>query len=324
MKKLVRFIYRIFIKNAVIRWMWLLALGVYGAKWASENLLGRSQPVPKKTVLKIENHTITYFTIQKGQEDEMVFARKDDSTWFVSKGNVTAKIKQDTIASILKFYNEMKSGAVKKLPKDIEEGTWKPTMTVDISLINTATRSFAIYYAEKDTGNTLVTYIKVPKKRLLLGVQGDIYSLLNPNFNDYRDKNIVRFKADSLTKFIVRNRKDTLLFERKDSTWNCTHERFQVVQKPFKNYLYRMDTLTGFFYYDGSREILDKKAFDSQLVMYDKNDSTVLTTYRTNKGFIVNSTQNADSYFLLDSTYLGYRDIRGIVKGERKGKVKKK
>lgn len=324
MKKIVRFIYRVFIKNAVIRWMWLLALAVYGAKWSSENLLGKSKPVPKKTVLKIENHTITDFTIQKGQEDEMVFARKDDTTWFVSKGNVTAQIKEDTIAAFLKMYNEMKSGVVKKLPKDIEEGTWKPTMSVDITLINTATRSFAIYYAEKDTGNTLVTYIKVPKKRLLLGVQGDIYSLLNPSFNDYRDKNIVRFKADSLTQFIVRNRKDTLVFERKDSIWNCTHERFQVLQKPFKNYLYRMDTLRGFYYYDESREILDKKAIDSQWVMYEKRDSTVLTTFRTNKGFIVHSTQNKDSYFMMDSTYLGYRDIRGIVKAEKKGKVKKK
>jgi Domain of unknown function (DUF4340) len=324
MKKLVRFIYRIFIKNAVIRWMWLLALGVYGIKWSSENLLGKSKPVPKKAVLKIENHTIVNFSIQKGQEDEMVFARKDDSTWFVSKGNITAKIKEDTIASFLKFFNEMKSGVVKKLPADIEEGTWKPTMSVDITLKNTATRAFTIFYAEKDTGNTLVTYIKVPKKRLLLGVQGDIYSLLNPVFNDYRDKNIVRFKADSLTQFIVRNRKDTLSFERKDSTWQCTHERFQVLLKPFKNYLYRMDTLHGFYYYDDSREILDKKTIDSQFVMYEKKDSTVLTTYRTNKGFIVHSTQNNDSYFLLDSTYLGYRDIRGIVKAERKVRGKKK
>jgi hypothetical protein len=324
MKKLVRFIYRVFIKNAVIRWMWLLALGVYGAKWSSENLLGRSKPVPKKAVLKIDNHTITNFSIQKGQEDEMVFARKDDSTWFVSKGNVTAKINEDTIATFLKFFNEMKSGVVKKLPKDIDEGTWKPTMSVDITLKNTATRAFTIYYAEKDTGNTLVTYLKVPKKRLLLGVQGDVYSLLNPTFNDYRDKNIVRFKADSLTKFIVRNRKDTLVFQRKDSTWNCTHERFQVLVKPFKNYLYRMDTLKGFYYYDDSREILDKKAIDSQFVMYENKDSIVLTTYRTNKGFIVNSTQNSDSYFLLDSTYLGYRNIQGIVKAEKKVKVKKK
>ena len=217
----------------------------------------------------------------------------------------------------------MKSNAVKKLPKDIEEGTWKPTMKIDITLKNTATRAFSIFYAEKDTGNTLVSYIKVPKKRLLLGVKSDLYTVLNPNFNDYRDKNIVRFKADSLKQFVIRNRKDTLVFERKDSTWTCTHERYQAVQKAFKNYLYRMDTLKGYFYYDETHDILEKKNIDSQLVMYEKKDSIVLTTYRTDKGFIVHSTQNNDSYFKLDSAYLVYRDIRSIVKADRKVKKKK-
>ena len=324
MKKFVRFLYRIFIKNAVIRWMWMLALAVYGAKWSSENLLGKKKQVPQKTILKIENHTITNFSIQKGDDDEMVFARENDTTWFVSKGNVTAKIKEDTIAAYLKLFNEMKSNAVKKLPKDIEEGTWKPTMKIDVTLKNTATRAFSIFYAERDTGNTLITYIKVPKKRFLLGIKSDLYTFLNPNFNDYRDKNIVRFKADSLKQFAIRNNKDTLVFQRKDSIWSCTHDKYQVVPKVFKNYLYRIDTLKGYFYYDDTRDIFDKKNIDSELVMYEKKDSIVLTTYRTDKGFIVHSTQNNESYFKVDSVYLVYRDVRNIVKADKKVKMKKK
>ncbi len=318
----IRFLYRIFIKNSVIRWMWMIAIGVYGAKWASENLLGKTKSIPKKTILRIENHTITNFSIQKGEEDEMDFSRKDDTTWFVTKGNITAKIRQDTIAAFLEMFNQMRSVSVRKIPKDIEDGTWKPTMKVDIRMINTATRAFSIFYAERITVDSLVTYIKAPKRRILLGVKGDLYSVLNPNFNDYRDKNILRFKDDMLTRFTIRSKKDTLIFEKKDSTWSVLNPRYQVIPKMFKGYLNSMDTLKGFVYYDGTRDILDDKKIDNQIVIANKKDSSVLTTYKTDKGFIVHSSQNNDAYFLIDSSFLGYRNFKYIVKPASKKKGK--
>ena len=79
MSQLLRGFYRIFIKNKIIRWAWMLGLSVWGVKWASENFLKTKNAFFSKTILSISPDDVAAFTIRKGDE-ETTFARADSNS----------------------------------------------------------------------------------------------------------------------------------------------------------------------------------------------------------------------------------------------------
>ena len=174
MSQLLRGFYRIFIKNKIIRWAWMLGLAVWGVKWASENFLKTKNAFFSKTILSISPDDVAAFTIRKGDE-ETTFARAD-SVWLVVKNDVTIKIPTDSVAVYLNLFSKMTSYSIKKLSdKPEDEGVDdKALFKIFISKNNNTTDSLSIFYTDKDSvSGNILTYIKLPNERLLHGVEGN-------------------------------------------------------------------------------------------------------------------------------------------------------
>ena len=94
MSKLLRAFYRIFIKNRFIRWTWMLALVLFGVRYATERGLAWKKTPLSKTVVSITAESVSAFTIRRGEDDEITFTI-GDSAWLVVKNNITLRLPVD-------------------------------------------------------------------------------------------------------------------------------------------------------------------------------------------------------------------------------------
>ena len=323
MSQLLRGFYRIFIKNKIIRWAWMLGLAVWGVKWASENFLKTKNAFFSKSILSISPDDVAAFTIRKGDE-ETTFARAD-SVWLVVKNDVTIRIPTDSVAVYLNLFSKMTSYSIKKLsdkPEDesIED---KALFKIFISKNNNTTDSLSIFYTAKDSvSGNILTYIKLPKERLLQGIEGNLVTLFDKDFNDFRNVQVLSFTRADVSKVTLRSRLDTATFYAKDTAnWTYSNDRYMVLNDSFNTYLKSINHLSlrsmksvGGKYYDASRDFKDIKKIENQLVIYFKEDSATLTAYRRERHFILHSTQNPESYFQMDSVGFIFQNTEGYVR----------
>ncbi len=326
MSQLLRGFYRFFIKNKIIRWAWMLGLAVWGVKWASENFLKTKNAFFSKTILSISPDDVAAFTIRKGDE-ETTFARAD-SVWLVVKNDVTIRIPNDSVAIYLNLFSQLTSYSIKKLSDNPDENTeWglddKALYKIFISKNNNTTDSLSIFYTAKDSisGNVL-TYIKLPKERLLHGIEGNLMTIFDKDFNGFRNAQILSFSRADVSKVTLRNRLDTATFYAKDTAnWTYSNDKYLVLNDSFNTYLKSINHLSlrnlkpvnGQFY-DASRDFKDIKKIENQLVIYFKEDSATLTAYRRERSFILHSTQNTESYFQVDSVGFIFQNTEGYVR----------
>ena len=305
MTKFLRFIYRLFFKNRIARLAIFLTLSVFGVKWATENLLGKKKTLFVKTILAINPSDINTFTIRQ-RDEELTFTR-GTTDWLAVKNDVTVKIPEDSITAFLNLFGKMEAVALKKMPEvDTNVGDSgsieKSLMTVDLALSNNATRSFSIFYKLKDSlTSEILSFVKLPNERLLHGVKGDLIQFFNKDFTDFRDKTLLDFSIKNVSKLEMRSRLDTVTFYAKDTNWVYSDIRFVVLQETFKNHVKSLEILRGSIFFDKSRDFIEPKNLENQCVIHTINDSTILTAYRLEKGFVLHSTHNNDAFFKVDS-----------------------
>ena len=99
MSKLLRGLYRIFIKNSFIRWVWMLALALWGIKIVTDKGLALRHAPLSKTVVSIPPRTVSAFTIRENEDEDMTFTLSD-SGWLVVKDNITLRLPHKARASI--------------------------------------------------------------------------------------------------------------------------------------------------------------------------------------------------------------------------------
>ena len=168
MSKLLRAFYRIFIKNRFIRWTWMLALVLFGVRYATERGLAWKKTPLSKTVVSLPAATISAFTIRHGDDDEMTFTL-GDTVWLVVKNNVTLRLPIDSIQPFLFIFEKMDAVNINVLnEQEFESLDAKPHTDITITQTNNTNYSFSVFYTQLDSlSNNLVTYIKLSNKTAL-------------------------------------------------------------------------------------------------------------------------------------------------------------
>jgi hypothetical protein len=299
MTYILRLFYRTFIKNKFVRWTWLLALGIWGAKWASQNLIPLEKNNTAKILMQIDPADISTFNIKNG-EDETIYARLDTG-WVVVKNHITAKIPLDSIQPILDLLSKIESKGL--YTEGVNQSPYNPKVNVEVNTKNGTKYSFSIVYAPKSQENNITeTYIKIPKNMSLHLIEGNWQLLLNSDIDKYRNNMLLNFSPKNITKFELRSRRDTAIFYKKDTNWIVLKPLYSVNQYRFKNYLQMLSILRGSQFYDKSIDLKDAKNIDNQLVISTLSDSILLTaTQLRTGGYALNTTQNEDIFFKMDS-----------------------
>jgi hypothetical protein len=312
MRKLLRGIYRLFIKNRFIRWVWILGLAIWGFRMATERgLAWRKHPL-SKTVIEIAPEQIANFTIRQG-DSEMLFTR-GDSSWLVVRNNITEPVPLDSIQPFLSVFEKMDRLAVKFLlpseTKDAKaslpifsqhtEGGRFPKIDISVIEKNGSSHSFSIFYTEIDSlSNSLLSYIQLPNENMWHGIKGDLYTVFQKNFDDYRDHTLLHFDKLNLHSFSLEYPNDTVRVLRRDTLFYTPKRR--IANFNAQNYIQSLQILRGGKIIDGDHDRFVPRKITNRLRLYFHNDSTTLTAYRLDKGFALHSTQNPDTYFQVDS-----------------------
>ncbi|NJN35351.1 MAG: DUF4340 domain-containing protein [Saprospiraceae bacterium] len=297
-------------------------VGYFGADLGNAKLSWKKTEIPKKTLLRIDNHTITNFQFSQDTTD-LTFSLHNDTSWLVVKNNITARVHKDTMARFLTLFNYMAGHSLKPFKNIVyknergEEVAITPQMEVDVTLRTTAVRSFSIYYTMQEPNGALTTYVKVPKKRILFGVNGDLPKFFTINFNSYRDSTILRYNFDNLKQVSLRSQRDTFNFIKKDSVWASADAGLTLKLPQFKRYFNAIDSVKGNTFYDASRDFVEPKNRTHQMVLFREQDSIVVTAYRLSKGFAINSTQNEETFFKMDTTNTIFPNPQLFVKGSK-------
>ena len=307
MATLLRGFYRIFIKNRFIRWVWMLALSLWGVKWLSENYVEKKKSYYSKTILSIQPNDINTFTIRKGDE-ETIFTRADTG-WLVVKNDITIRIPTDSIADFLNLFSKMESYSLKKIMEtEIPTSSDgrpldKPLYAVFITNNKNTTDSLSVFYtAEDSVSGYNLTYLRLSNEIVLHGIKEDLKGLFEKDFNSYRKNNLLKFSRANIEKVMLLSRRDTATFYAKDSVnWVYFNDKFVVSKDTFNNYLQSIQLLSGVKFYDAARDFTDHKNIENQLIIYTNQDSVTLTAYSREHKLILHSTQNNDNYFRVDS-----------------------
>ena len=310
MSKLLRGFYRIFIKNRFIRWTWMLALLLFGVRYATERGLAWKKTPLSKTVVSIPSASVSSFTIRRGEDDEMTFTLADTG-WLVVKNNVTLRLPIDSVQPYLSIFEKMDAVNINVLNDvEFEQLNGKQHSEITVTQSNNKNHSFSVFYTEKDTfSNNLITYIKLPNENALQGIKGDLLSVFNKNFDDYRDKTLLNFAKDSIISLRFLSAYDSIAIVRRNNIWVPNNSSYRLMQNEFQQYLQNLFILRGSKFFDGDRDILTQPKIQNQLIVYLSSDTIVLTNYKLEKGYILHSTQNNDAYFRFDSTTDVFPDI---------------
>ncbi len=303
MSKLLRAFYRIFIKNRFIRWTWMLALVLFGVRYATERGLAWKKTPLSKTVVALPSATISAFTIRHGEDDEMTFTL-GDTAWLVVKNNITLRLPIDSIQPFLSIFEKMDAVNLNVLnEQEFETLNTKPHTDITITQTNNTNHSFSVFYTQLDSlSNNSVTYIKLPNKNALQGIKGDLLSVFNRNFDDYRNKTILNVFKDSIRALTFLSPLDSFSFVQRNGIWTSQNSPNRLLQNDFQQYLQNLIILRGGKFYDGDRDILSAPKIQNKLIVYLPSDTLVLTNYKLEKGYILHSTQNNEAYFRFDST----------------------
>ena len=303
MSKLLRGFYRIFIKNRFIRWVWMLALAIWGVRVATERGLAWQKAPLSKTVMAIPSSTISSFTIRRNEDDEITFSQ-EDTCWLVVKNNITLRLPTDSMKTFLSVFEKMDRIELKTLAQE-DLTLLNKHFHFDILMTkkNNTTLSFSVYYNDRDSiSQEPFTYIKLPNDNTLQGIKGDLIAAFDKNFDNYRDKTLLNIPRDSIVSLIFKSPFESLSFYRRDSSWLFSNKQVYVLQNPFRQYISNLLILRGVKFYEGDRDILSESKIQNQLVVHLPSDSIILTNYQLEKYHVLHSTQNNDAFFQIDST----------------------
>ena len=144
MSKLLRGFYRIFIKNRFIRWTWMLALLLFGVRYATERGLAWKKTPLSKTVVSIPSASVSSFTIRRGEDDEMTFTLADTG-WLVVKNNVTLRLPIDSVQPYLSIFEKMDAVNINVLNDvEFEQLNGKQHSEITVTQSNNKNHSFTL------------------------------------------------------------------------------------------------------------------------------------------------------------------------------------
>ena len=299
MSQLLRGAYRLLIRNKFIRWTWLLALTLYGVKIATDRGLAWKKTVSSKTILSVSPSDIESFTIQNPSSEDVTFSRQD-TVWIAVKNNIIVRLPDDSVQVYLDLFAKIERLAVNTVSNT--EGVGEASKyRVSIFQKNAIKHSLSIHYAAFDSlSNESLTFLKLENERLLHGVRGDWEAVLSKNFDDFRDRRLLRFSIHEAAEMSFQNLIDTLNVFRKDTIWRSPYNRlFNPIL--FKNHVANLDILRGSIFYDEDRDLLVDRKMSNRLIIKTATDTAIITAFRLDNYFVVHSTSNPDNYFKMEA-----------------------
>jgi hypothetical protein len=313
--KILRFLYRLVVKNRPFRILWSVCFLLYMTVKVSEGCLKRRDTVLTALLVAVPPAQVKTFSIRQSTGDELIFVRQNQD-WIAVKNSVSAKISAQSIQAYLHIFAGLES--LRSVGADWVQNTAETApIMVQITPDSGAVQTFYVQKLEKEaTTGHLFTIVSLPGERVAHYVKGDLVGLLDKNFNELRNTTIFNWEAADIQRVECWLDKKIVykFFKNKNQIWESVNEDYEVLQPTFNQYLTEIGHTSGTHFqenitFDVSNYI------DNQLIVYVKDSlKLTLTTYKYADQYLLQSTQNQHAFFKMDSANVFFPDHKTFLR----------
>jgi hypothetical protein len=313
--KILRFMYRLIVKNRPFRIFFSVCFLLFATFKVSEGCLKRRDTVLTAILVAVPPPKVKTFSIRQTTGDELIFVRQNQD-WIAVKNSISAKIAAKDIQVYLNVFRGLesfRSTAASWVQNTPETAPVMVQITPDSGDVQT----FYVQKLEKDslTGN-IFTIVALPGERVAHYVKGDLMHLLDKNFNELRNTTIFNWEVNDIQRVeCSMNKKIVYKFLRnKSQIWESVNEEYEVLQPVFNQYLTEIAHTSGTHFQENITFDVTNY-IDNQLVVYVKDSlKYTLTTYKYADQYLLNSTQNQHTFFKMDSANVFFPDSKTFLR----------
>ena len=313
--KILRFIYRLVVKNRPFRIFFSVCFLLFATFKVSEGCLKRRDTVLTALLVAVPPQKVKTFSIRQTTGDELIFVHQNQD-WIAVKNSVSAKIAPKDIQAYLNIFSGLesfRSAAASWVQNTPETAPVMVQITPDSGDVQT----FYVQKLEKDslTGN-IFTIVALPGERVAHYVKGDLMHLLDKNFNELRNTTIFNWDAHDIQRVeCSMNKKIVYKFlKNKNQIWESVNEEYEVLQPIFNQYLTEIAHTAGTHFQENITFDVTNY-IDNQLVVYVKDSlKFTLTTYKYADQYLLHSTQNQHTFFKMDSANVFFPDAKTFLR----------
>jgi hypothetical protein len=313
--KILRFFYRLVVKNRPFRIFFSVCFLLFGTFKVSEGCLKRRDTVLTAILVAVPPQKVKTFTIRQSSGDELIFVHQNQD-WIAVKNSISAKIAPKDIQVYLNIFGNLES--LRSVGADWVQNTPQTApIMVQITPDSGAVQTFYVQKLEKDvaTGN-LFTIVALPGERVAHYVKGDLMHLLDKNFNELRNTTIFNWEPNDIQRVECSMDKKIVykFLKNKNQIWESVNEEYEVLQPVFNQYLTEIAHTAGTHFQENITFDVTNY-IDNQLVVYVKDSlKFTLTTYKYADQYLLNSTQNQHAFFKMDSANVFFPDHKTFLR----------
>jgi hypothetical protein len=313
--KILRFMYRLIVKNRPFRIFFSVCFLLFATFKVSEGCLKRRDTVLTAILVAVPPQKVKTFTIRQSSGDELIFVHQNQD-WIAVKNTISAKISSKDIQTYLNIFEGLES--MRSVGADwVHDAPQTAPIMVQITPDSGKGQTFYVQKLEKDAATgQIFTIVALPGERVAHYVKGDLMHLLDKNFNELRNTTIFNWAVNDIQRVeCSMNKKIVYKFlKNKQQIWESVNEEYEVLQPIFNQYLTEIAHTAGTNFHENITFDVSNYT-DNQLVVYVKDSlKYTLTTYKYADQYLLQSTQNQHAFFKMDSANVFFPDHKTFLR----------
>ena len=276
-------------------------------------------------VLKIDTTQIASFSIQPKAEKDAIKLFKKDGVWFVKQANKQDKASNEMVNELFKVFSQLKVENVVGLNQD----KWKEfeltdSLATKLNIFDNSDHLIKSLYVGKFTyhqnnsnpyarnnisGNT---YVRLADDEKSFLVDGFLPMMLNRDFNQFRNNQLLKFDKNKLSKITFKYPADTgFVISKKDSMLWLVNNSDTIKQNVIDNYLNSVSNVRNSSFEDNDKP--SDGALYSLNIESNGQQTVSLDFYKKDSiSYFVHSSQFPDNYFITKQNDLPKRLLKSV------------
>ncbi len=284
----------------------LLLVGAYflSTKFGS----GSAESNIRKELVKLDTAQITDIVMYPKQENgQEVKLSRASGKWTVTKAGKTVKADQNGPGAMLNTFSSIKPKSLAAVSKDKwakyevtdSLGTRVKAMNGSKVLADVMMGKFSF----QQQPQSMTSYVRLYNEDKVYSVDGPIAMGFNRPFDAFRDRSFLSLDKANITKVTVESGGQTQTVSKQGNNWVGTDST------RIDTYLNGLVRLTGTGFKDG---FTGGNPISKVTIEGNNMASTVVSCYQDGNGFVLQSSQNPDTWFSSDSSAT-YQSVFGAL-----------
>ncbi len=296
-------------KNKTLLVIFTALLGIYVF---THFFSGKQERSFKSELVQIDTASVTSIALfPKAENGAEILLKREGNTWIATKGDVITKAQKPNVDGILSVLNLVKTKRVAaKSPEKWAEYEVDETNGSRVKVFAGSKLLEDIIigrFGFNQQKRTATSFVRLEGEDEVYAIDGFLSMTLNPKFNAFRDKQLVKLNKENVTGLAFSGGQDASATYSKMAEGWMKDEGLPVDSTQMESFLSGLENISGAEFVDSFDPVQATGSLQQSLAIMttDQPDGVIISCYRDStaaKPFILQSNLNPDGYFASDST----------------------